>query len=380
MREKNDMRFFFDFARASAIAGIYFFHFYDFGLGGFGSVAKRFQAGILQGLFAGASGFSDYLWGLLQILFSFGNKGVEIFIIASGFGLYLSHLEKGTSWREFYRRRVIRVLPLYWAACVSIYLMFPVTLKHLLMNVFLVQIFTPEYLAFGPLWFISYLFLLYIMFPLFVLVFRHAWLRWALFAASFFMTPVYVYIVRLAGYEPVGVMPTAYISVFLLGMLIAGSFHRGGKFHRTLLSPAASALAFLLLGVSVYLVSYGVPFTELMHRAFGILSFLALYLPCLLVRRIGPARKLAGWVAYAAYVIYLVHAPLFIKMLDWAESSPWPRKLLVYPVAEFPHAPVKFMASSLAVLVAVLVVSMAVQKAYDRLVAAFAGADREKPA
>jgi peptidoglycan/LPS O-acetylase OafA/YrhL len=367
METKQEIRSHFNLVRAVAILGIFFYHIYDFSYGGFGSVGKRFSQGLLQNLFADADGLGDYLWGLCQLEFSFGNKGVELFIIASGFGLYLSYLEKRTPWTAFYKRRALRILPLYWAACAVIYAVFPVTTKHLVMNLLLVQIFTREYLVFGPMWFISYLFLLYLMFPLFVFVFRNAYTKWGLFAVSFFLTPLWNWTLGLLGFAPVGIAPTEYVQVFLLGMLLADSVHYGRTVHRCVLNASVGALALVFFAASVYLISYQVQITPLGHRAFGILIFLSLGIFVPLIRRYGSMGRAVDWLAYGAYAIYLVHVPFFINVMRHEDSFPWLRNLLVYPRAEFVHAPLKFISTALVLLLATVLVSFAIQKAYDRL-------------
>jgi peptidoglycan/LPS O-acetylase OafA/YrhL len=296
---------------------------------------------------------------------------VELFVIASGFGLYLSYLEKRTPWSAFYKRRILRVLPLYWAACVVIYAIFPVTTKHLVTNVLLVQIFTRELLVFGPLWFISYLFLLYIMFPLFVFVFRNAYAKWGLFALSFFLTPLWNWALGLLGFEPVGIAPTEYVQVFLLGMLLADSVHYGRTVHRRVLNASVGVLAIVFFAASVYLISYQIPLTPLMHRIFGILLFLSIGIFVPLIRRVGSPGDAIDWLAYGAYTIYLSHALIFIKVLLLADKAPWLRWLLIYPRAEFRSSPLKFISTALVLLAVTVLVSFAVQKAYDRLAGRF---------
>lgn len=46
---------------------------------------------------------------ILQKASSFGGAGVHVFILCSGFGLYLSHLNKPLSYSNFLKRRFIKV-------------------------------------------------------------------------------------------------------------------------------------------------------------------------------------------------------------------------------------------------------------------------------
>jgi len=368
MNEKAELRAHFDFVRAAAIIAIFFFHIYDYSFGGVGSVGARMHKGILPALFRSAHGFQDYLWGAAQLVMSLGDKGVELFIIASGFGLYLSYLRKKPTWLEFYKRRVIRVLSLYWAACLVIYAVFPVTLKHLLLNVFLVQIFTRSYIVFGAMWFIGYLFFLYLLFPLFVLAFKNEYVKWGLFAASFFLTPLWLDLVKLMGFKPVGIPPTAYWQVFLLGMLLADSVHNKRTVHRCLINASVGALALVFLGAALFLVSYHVSYGAFMQRVIGILIFLSLSLFTPLIERFKPLMRASGRLAYAAYAIFLTHMIIFIKALDIADAKRWIWKLGVYPRFVFKTEHLKFALTVLVLLFVTLITSFIVQAVYDFMV------------
>ncbi len=51
---------------------------------------------------------------ILDLLKSYGYAGVDIFLFLSGFGLYFSLSKKNLSLGEFYKKRFIRVLPVFW--------------------------------------------------------------------------------------------------------------------------------------------------------------------------------------------------------------------------------------------------------------------------
>lgn len=46
---------------------------------------------------------------IIRTASSFGGAGVHVFILCSGFGLYLSHLNKPLSYSNFLKRRFIKV-------------------------------------------------------------------------------------------------------------------------------------------------------------------------------------------------------------------------------------------------------------------------------
>lgn len=62
-------------------------------------------------------GLSGIIVNALRYVGWLGDMGVQIFVVASGFGLALSALKpSGISAGEFYSRRLMRILPLWWAA------------------------------------------------------------------------------------------------------------------------------------------------------------------------------------------------------------------------------------------------------------------------
>ena len=52
---------------------------------------------------------AGYVTGVLSKATAFGGAGVHVFILCSGFGLYLSYLKRPTSYRDFLKRRFGKV-------------------------------------------------------------------------------------------------------------------------------------------------------------------------------------------------------------------------------------------------------------------------------
>ena len=96
------------FLKAVAIALTFFWHFdglllsYDFNL---------FRG---NGLYELANSPRGLWWSVTRIPLAFGYQIFRFFIVASGFGLYLSYLRNRTSWRVFYKKRFFRLIILYW--------------------------------------------------------------------------------------------------------------------------------------------------------------------------------------------------------------------------------------------------------------------------
>lgn len=105
---------------------------------------------------------------------AFGGAGVHVFILCSGFGLYLSYLNKPLKYKDFLRRRFGRI---YWPmaivclfTAVWMYFQGKDILMPLLGNLFLFKMFIPELECSmgGQMWFISTIIQFYLAWPLIV--------------------------------------------------------------------------------------------------------------------------------------------------------------------------------------------------------------------
>lgn len=105
---------------------------------------------------------------------SFGGAGVHVFILCSGFGLYLSYLNKPLGYKDFLRKRFGRI---YWpmaivclATAVWMLCQGKEVLMPLLGNLLLFKMFVPglEISMGGQMWFISTIIQFYLAWPLIV--------------------------------------------------------------------------------------------------------------------------------------------------------------------------------------------------------------------
>ncbi len=54
-------------------------------------------------------------------IFEYGYLGVDLFFVISGFIIYLTIRSRETSWAIFLKRRVLRVVPLYWLTTIAMF-------------------------------------------------------------------------------------------------------------------------------------------------------------------------------------------------------------------------------------------------------------------
>lgn len=112
---------------------------------------------------------------------SFGGAGVHVFILCSGFGLYLSYLNRPLGYKDFLERRFGRV---YWpmaviCLCTACWMLYQgkEILMPLLGNLFLFKMFVPdlETSMGGQMWFISTIIQFYLAWPLILKLINIKW-------------------------------------------------------------------------------------------------------------------------------------------------------------------------------------------------------------
>lgn len=117
-----------DLLKGFAIAWIVLNHATEAVLGGplFGNPTADWpplDARIAQAAPMGGEGVAAWIFDALRYAGWLGDHGVQLFVIASGFGLAWSLAQRGQqtvgSWRAFFWRRAVRLFPLWWGAHVA---------------------------------------------------------------------------------------------------------------------------------------------------------------------------------------------------------------------------------------------------------------------
>ena len=108
-----------------------------------------------------------------------GGAGVHVFILCSGFGLYLSSLHKPLKYKQFLKRRFTKVyIPYLFVVLISALYFGLICGQNILMpllgSVFLFKMFVPslESAFGGQMWFVSTIIQFYLFWPLIVRLFR----------------------------------------------------------------------------------------------------------------------------------------------------------------------------------------------------------------
>lgn len=169
--------------------------------------------------------------GFLMKATSFGGAGVHVFILCSGFGLYLSHLNKPLGYKDFLKRRFGRI---YWPMAVvcivtALWMIYQGrdVLMPLLGNLFLFKMFVPELESSmgGQMWFISTIIQFYIAYPLIIrLIHKSGGVK-----TAFVISVLWASIVGLLGYGEERIWNSfflQYLWEFCLGMKFAEIYVR----------------------------------------------------------------------------------------------------------------------------------------------------------
>lgn len=170
--------------------------------------------------------------GLLGTAINFGGAGVHVFVLCSGFGLYLSHIRKNLSYGAFMKKRLLRVhLPfviVVIASCLLPWAKFD--LQAFLSNIFFYKMFSEKWnCAYGgQMWFVSMIVQMYLLFPLLAKLFddrRNSWGgQFALFLCSTLISLLWATVVALLEKSDLRIWNSfclQYLWEFVLGMWLA---------------------------------------------------------------------------------------------------------------------------------------------------------------
>lgn len=154
-----------------------------------------------------------------HFIHNIGFFGVDMFLLVSGLGLYYS-MRKSKSIGEFYKKRVVRILPAYLIVtiCWYAFVKTEVSFGDKVLSILGINYFRgtvngrPEYFD----WFLPTLFVLYLLTPLYDKLFQKASVKWKFTLLSMTVSPILCIIFYHTG-QQVLYGSTVRIAVFLLG-------------------------------------------------------------------------------------------------------------------------------------------------------------------
>ena len=278
------------------------------------------------------------LMGATTNWLEYGDYGVTLFIVVSGYSLMLSPIGNGLRLRggvmTFFRRRFMRIVPAYWAALLISTILgltvlsvwtgthwdvsIPVTWQGFVLHVLLLQDFYGAAEINHVFWSVAIEWHIYFLFPLLLLLWRKQRMWWTTAVIVVVSTAVALGLAaQLPAYpaDPAFVLWFNYLGCFTLGAAAARVAQHGGFVMMaggTLRKPNWVLLA----GVSAVITALFHNFVyaqALDTTLFGITATLLL-----VALSTGQVRWLRGmlqcrplvWVGIASYSLYLLHAPI----------------------------------------------------------------------
>lgn len=248
--------------------------------------------------------------GIVKTAANFGGAGVHVFIVCSGFGLYLSHINKPVHYFNFLKKRFLKVyVPYMVVVLVSASIPFMYggeKVPALLSHAFLYKMFFQTYeTSFGvQFWFISTIIQFYLVFPILTKVKeRLGNNKYMLF--SIVVSLVYALAVVVLGKEGFRTWSSfflQYLWEFSLGMIFV-DYYRKSRFKQPniMLLLILSITGLLITGITGYIGGVFKLFNDSTSLAgYGGLS-LSIYL----------FNSFFIWISKFSYEWYLVHILVF---------------------------------------------------------------------
>lgn len=252
--------------------------------------------------------------GIWEKAAAFGGAGVHVFILCSGFGLYLSYLRKPLGYIAFLKKRFTRIyMPMavlcvataVWMACMGREWFIP-----LWGNLLLFKMFVPELESSmgGQMWFVSTIIQFYLAWPLIVKLFNtRGGVKLALIISLLWSTTV-----GLLGYVEERVWNSfflQYLWEFCLGMKMAEIYHDNPKALEVPRWKYLLTLCVAGVGLTGIMGFAGWPW-KLYNDIPSLMGYMSL---ALIIYKVGikPLNRLLEWTNRFSYEWYLVHMLVF---------------------------------------------------------------------
>lgn len=250
------------------------------------------------------------LLGHIEIGYNFGSYGVALFLLLSGYGLYLSYEKNGV--QHFFSKRFFRVcfpylfVTMLWIT-IDFFLKVPLDWKSILSSISMVYPTIDQ-----TMWYIPFILSWYLIFYVIYRFIKNKYLQCLMLILSTFLLFVLSYRYMIYGS---GGGAYLYVTFFPLGIFLA--MIRNVKIsqnHFQMMSILVAIIMLFLLGVTYekYRFLYRVPNIHAMVMITVII--------CYFIYHKITAIKPIEWIGNISYEIYLVEGVLLLKyhsLFDW---------------------------------------------------------------
>ena len=260
-----------------------------------------------------------YTGGMLNKALSFGGAGVHVFILCSGFGLYLSYLRKPLSYGIFLKRRFSKIyipyiLVVILSALLPFYNTSPDKWSQLWSHVFLYKMFVEDYMgSYGvQFWFLSAILMFYLCWPWIVWGFEKTAKRkqWLPIVISLGISIGWATLVGLLGKEGLRIWNSFFLQYmweFVLGMYMAKRYNDDVNFVKLPSYGMLLLIATIGIGITGYAgVKGGV--LKLYNDVPSMLGYLSL---AIILYKMIFVNKLFVCINRFSYEWYLTHILVF---------------------------------------------------------------------
>ncbi len=253
---------------------------------------------------------SDFLCDVFDYIQSLGNIGVDIFLFMSAFGLYYSFSKDGDV-VSFYRKRVLRIIPTA-VLIAALYYLYVGTMGvfDFCKKVLLLAFFESDNRDF---WFLSFILIMYIVFPLlYQVVDRYKGVGAAILIASVVVVNI---VLMLRCPELYGRLEIALtrIPIFIVGIY----FGKRAKASETISIWWLVAAAFTFIFANILLYRGHFQYYCVVRYLYGLCTVAFVLIWCFVsstARRVygihGASSKFFSWIGKYSLEIYLVYEKL----------------------------------------------------------------------
>ena len=281
-------------------------------------------------------------WRLVATVFRWvgwlGDQAVGPFIIVSGFGLAWSALHRPETTGSFYRRRLARLYPLWWATLAAFLVLSLVSASRALSLTdgsfwwsVIGMRFTPGtiYYGIGAWWYFTLAVQLYLVFP-----YLWRWMQRLGPARSLLFVAVPAFAIRLVGllvldeYLDVwsrGAIFLSRLPEFVIGVAFAQALRPSGvpaaRLDRRLRGPVAT-VGYVALFIGAGVLALTLAGMAVAPALFAISICGLVYAACGGAARATRGRGVLEWVGRHSFALYLVHHPIVSKLVKADQMGP----------------------------------------------------------
>lgn len=269
-----------------------------------------------------------------------GSIGVDIFLLVSGFGLYLS-LQKNNDFISYFKKRLIRILPAYYPV-ISVYVVIyalrgQASYLDFLSNFTLTSWWIDRDLQFN--WYVQVIPFFYLLAVPFAYFFRNS----RNYFKTYFLLSLLIVVFNVPFMYTNKYQAFARFPIFIWGMMYGALYKQGDEKQNKnsmclklvtwvlLFSIGVLGIHYFFRSNKVYSHSYDLVIDYLYQMLIPLLFWVCCFSVDWLKKNMWGGRIciVLRWIGEASFEIYLLHLLILMIRPDFAETYNWIRFLLI---------------------------------------------------